>query len=76
MATANTTANKEVSGEWPETNLCADAVRDILIKARVKLLISAPFFGNLATRLSLIDATKWCPTLATDGKNFYYNRNF
>ena len=60
----------------PETTLSAEQVRDFLIKARVKLLISAPFFGNLATRLNLIDATKWCPTLATDGKNFYYNRHF
>lgn len=76
MATAQTTANKEIAGEWPETTLSEDQVRDILIKARVKLLISAPFFGNLATRLNLIDATKWCSTLATDGKNFYYNRNF
>lgn len=64
-----------ISG-FPETKLTGDQVRDILIKARVKLLITAPFFGNQATRLNLIDATKWCPTLATDGKNFYYNRHF
>lgn len=74
--TSATTANKEQSGAWPETKLTADQVRDILIKARVKLLISAPFFGNMATRLNLIDATNWCSTLATDGKNFYYNRDF
>jgi len=40
------------------------------------MLMSAPFFGNLATRLLLKDATEWCPTAATDGKYFYFNRNF
>lgn len=60
----------------PETDLTKDQVRDILIKARVKLLISQPFFGNEATRLNLVDGTDWLNTLATDGKNYYYNRNF
>ena len=62
--------------EIPETKLSPTEVEDILIKARIDMLMDAPFFGNLATRLKLVDATKWCPTLATDGKNFYYNRNF
>jgi predicted metal-dependent peptidase len=75
MSAPDTTASKKPQVNIPETDLCADAVRDILIKARVKLLISQPFFGNEATRLNLVDATNWCPTLATDGKNFYYNRN-
>ena len=60
----------------PETTKSAAEIQDILIKARIDMLMEAPFFGNLATRLHLVDATKWCPTLATDGKNFYYNRNF
>lgn len=47
-----------------------------LITARIGLLLRHPFFGNLATRLKLIDATDWCPTLATDGRNFYYNNDF
>lgn len=47
-----------------------------LITARVGLLLRHPFFGNLATRLKLIDATHWCPTLATDGRNFYYSNDF
>ena len=47
-----------------------------LITARVGLLLRHPFFGNLATRLTLIDATHWCPTLATDGRNFYYSNDF
>jgi predicted metal-dependent peptidase len=52
-----------------------DAVEK-LITARVGLLLRQPFFGNLATRLQLIDASDWCPTAATDGRNFYYNIDF
>lgn len=51
-------------------------VLDRLVRGRIKLLINAPFFGNMATRLKFIDASKWCPTLATDGRNFYYNKDF
>jgi predicted metal-dependent peptidase len=47
-----------------------------LITARVGLLLRHPFFGNLATRMKLIDASDWCATLATDGRNFYYNNDF
>jgi len=41
-----------------------------LVTARVGLLLRHPFFGNLATRMKLIDASDWCSTLATDGRNF------
>ena len=47
-----------------------------LITARVGLLLRQPFFGNLATRLSLVDASDWLPTAATDGRFFYYNIGF
>jgi len=61
---------------WEPTKKSDAEVLDYLIRARVKLLISAPFFGTIATRLKFIDASKWCPTAATDGKNFYYNKDF
>lgn len=51
-------------------------ILDKLITARVGLLLRHPFFGNLATRMKLIDASEWCTTLATDGRNFYYNNGF
>jgi hypothetical protein len=51
-------------------------VKERLTTARIALLIRQPFFGNLATRLKIIDATDWCATAATDGRNFYYNENF
>ena len=51
-------------------------VSEKLTTARVGLLLRHPFFGNLATRMKLIDASNWCATLATDGRNFYYNVAF
>jgi predicted metal-dependent peptidase len=52
------------------------AIIEKLTTARVGLLLKAPFFGNMATRMQLIDATDWCPTAATNGRCFYYNRDF
>ena len=51
-------------------------IREKLITARVGLLLRASFFGNLATRLKLVNADEWCSTAATDGRNFYYNSRF
>jgi predicted metal-dependent peptidase len=53
-----------------------DPIIDKLTTARVGLLLKAPFFGNMATRMQLIDASEWCPTAATNGRNFYYNKKF
>jgi predicted metal-dependent peptidase len=54
-----------------------DAIaRERLVTARVGLLLRHSFFGNLATRLTLINADEWCSTAATDGKRFYYNSRF
>jgi len=52
------------------------ASREKLVTARIGLLLRAPFFGNLATRMNLINADDWCPTAATDGRHFYYNSEF
>jgi len=52
------------------------AIIEKLTTARVGLLLKAPFFGNMATRMKLIDASDWCPTAATNGRNFYYNIDF
>jgi predicted metal-dependent peptidase len=38
--------------------------------------LKSSFFGNLATRLKLVNADEWCSTAATDGRNFYYNSRF
>ena len=54
----------------------SDPVYKELVTARVRLLFSRPFFGQQACRLTLVDASKWCKTAATDGRYFYYNREF
>lgn len=50
--------------------------RDRLVTARIGLLLRHSFFGNLATRLVLVNADEWCSTAATDGLKFYYNSRF
>ena len=71
----NTLADK--SKVVTETNPRVDAAaREKLITARVGLLLKAPFFGNLATRLVLQNADAWCPTAATEGRHFFYNSEF
>ena len=52
------------------------AAREKLITARIGLLLKAPFFGQLATRMTLTNADDWCGTAATDGRKFYYNSEF
>jgi predicted metal-dependent peptidase len=66
----------ELTSKLPKSNLSQAEVEKRLIGARVQMLMQQPFFGTLATRLQLVDATKWCPTAATDGRYFYYNRDF
>lgn len=51
-------------------------VIDNIITARVSLLMKHSFFGNLATRMKLVDASDWCSTAATDFDNLYYNADF
>jgi len=38
--------------------------------------VLAPFFGNMATRMKLVRADDWCPTAATNGRDFYYSTKF
>ena len=50
--------------------------RERLVGARIGLLLRHSFFGNLATRMKLVNADEWCSTAATDGRTFYYNSRF
>jgi predicted metal-dependent peptidase len=75
------TVNKKESDKFkdligPMDSKLDKIVREQLITARVGLLLKASFFGNLATRLKLVNADEWCATAATDGRNFYYNSRF
>jgi predicted metal-dependent peptidase len=77
----STTASKEDNKKFanligPTEPKVDREVRELLITARVGLLLKASFFGNLATRLKLVNADEWCSTAATDGRHFYYNTRF
>lgn len=79
--TAGTTGNKDDAKKFanligPTDPVLDRKVREKLITARVGLLLKASFFGNLATRLKLVNADEWCSTAATDGRHFYYNTRF
>jgi predicted metal-dependent peptidase len=56
--------------------MALDPIVDKIVVARIGLLLRHPFFGNMATRLKIQDASEWCPTAATDGRHIYYNRDF
>ena len=80
MSNINPTAKKDIKPGCEvgfDTDPKLDLrVREQLIQARIGLLILHPFYGNLALRLKLVNADAWCPTAATDGRNFYYNTKF
>jgi hypothetical protein len=78
MSSKTSTTNKKVKMYEKKEFSQAEKNKIIekLITARIGLLLRHPFFGNLATRLKLVDATDWCGTLATDGRHFYYNNDF
>lgn len=79
--TSGTTADSKESDKFknligPMEPALDRKIREKLITARVGLLLRASFFGNLATRLKLVNADEWCGTAATDGRHFYYNSRF
>ena len=78
MSQATTTATEKVKERKviPFDAKRDAAVREKLVTARIALLLKAPFFGNLATRMKLVNADDWCTTAATDGRNFYYCTEF
>ncbi|NCS65481.1 MAG: hypothetical protein COS39_10240 [Hydrogenophilales bacterium CG03_land_8_20_14_0_80_62_28] len=48
-----------------------------LAAARTRLILDKPFLGSLVMHLSLKAANaKWCATMATDARNFYYNPDY
>lgn len=45
-------------------------------RAITDLIINEPFFGSLIMKANLIENTTWCQTMATDGKDIFYNPEF
>lgn len=78
MSAKTSTVNKKYNpGEKKEfSQVEKNKIIEKLTTARIGLLLRHPFFGNMATRMKLIDASAWCSTLATDGRNFYYSNDF
>ena len=71
------TKEKQLDNLIGETDPKIDReAKEKLVSARIGLLLRAPFFGNMATRLELTNADEWMPTAATDGRRFYYNSRF
>lgn len=58
--------------------ISSKVIEDKLITAKVGLLLRQSFFGNLATRLRMVDCTDdpVINTAATDGRHFFYDTNF
>ena len=78
MSAKTSTANKKYKAQEKRvfSQVEKNKIIEKLITARIGLLLRHPFFGNMATRMKLIDASEWCSTLATDGRNFYYSNDF
>ena len=69
----------ELETETPQIEITDELraeVLDRIIVARVGLLLRHPFFGNMATRLIIKEASDWCPTAATDGRHLFYSVPF
>ena len=47
-----------------------------ITQSRVRLLLTKPWFGQLAIRLKIVDSSEWIPTAATDGRQLLFNRKF
>ena len=81
MNTNSSTVNKDDAKKFANLIGAMDPrvdreAREKMITARVGMLLRASFFGNLATRLRLVNADEWLATAATDGRHFYYNSRF
>lgn len=44
--------------------------------ARIALLSVNPFYGTLMSSMPLVANWEWCTTMATDGKNLFFNPEF
>ena len=76
MSKKNTHSKKYENLIGPTDSKVDNLARERLVTARIGLLLRHSFFGNLATRMKLINADEWCGTAATDGQKFYYNSRF
>ena len=82
QATGTTANTKDKKATLPQIDFskCATLqsydIEEKLTTARIALMIKKPFFGQLATRMTIVRADDWLATAAVDGRNFYYNSAF
>lgn len=57
-------------------NSLDDLIYRNLVATRVRLLFDNPPVGQLLARFALVEVSDWCETIATDGRNLFYNRDF
>lgn len=84
MQNTNVIYNVEGKKRWqPDPNISKEdleamrvEVLDRIIVARIGLLLRHPFFGNMATRLRIVEGDDWLGTAAVDGRNLYFNTQF
>lgn len=54
-----------------------DAIEQKLVAARTRLILDKPFLGALVLRLPIKEGDpKWCNTVATDARAFYFNPSY
>lgn len=47
-----------------------------LIQARLKVIARSPFLTPIVMNITMVSASKWLNTVATDGKYFYFNTSY
>lgn len=67
--------SKKTDSNKPKSLPDQKTIEEKLTTARIQLLVKQPFFGSMATRLSLVRDDS-ISTAATDGRNFFYNLEF
>ncbi len=62
-------------GDTKRTVDARDQIGPRLLRARIRLALSHPFFATALMRLPLreISDATWCPTMATDGYHVFFN---
>lgn len=50
--------------------------RDMIHAAKIALLKERPFYGTIVCTMPVYEDTKWLPTIATNGRDLFYNPEF
>lgn len=53
-----------------------DPLINAMMKKRFNLILNDPYMGQFIAATSMIEENTWCKTFSTDGKFFYFNREY